>query len=439
MYEREIERKIADFRELGLPEYVPRMGSVHLAPQIVSAIIGARRSGKSYRTMQVADEMIKTGFLPSIKHVCAIDFDNPVLSSMNAADLTLIQKVFLKINAGFTLKTPILFILDELHKITGWENYVIDLSRNRNWRVLVTGSSSKMLHEEVATELRGKAVTSAVYPLTFGEFVSFHGSTGESRSTGDEALLMRLFDEYLHWGSYPAMPAVPAHMKEAVLRQYFDTMILRDIIQRYEVPKPGACIAAMRHGVANMGKPFTVKSLAAYVKEAGHAVGRETVTDYLGWAKDAWLLFAVPIYSASSKEQERNYKKLYCIDWALAQHNSASWDGAYSRAFENMVFLHLKQRFSRVHFCLTREKRQEVDFIAVDHHGKAVSAVQACMDIGDKETLKREIEPLVSVARYYGCRENIIVTYGQEKSFMVDGFGIRAVPAWRWLLEETTL
>jgi hypothetical protein len=436
VFEHEIERKIADFRELGLSEYVPRDGRVHVAAEMVSALVGSRRSGKSYRSMQVANEMIKDGFLPSIRHVCAMDFDNPVLASMKAADLSLIQKMFLKINPEFSVKTPILFILDEIHKIAGWENFVIDLSRNRNWRVIVTGSSSKMLHGDVATELRGKAITSPVYPLSFGEFMRFHGATRRPRSTGDEANVMRLFDDFLHWGSYPVMPATPAHMKEAVLRQYFDTMILRDIIQRYEVPRPGACTAAMRHCISNISRPYTVKSVTAFVKDAGHAVGRETVTDYLRWAEDAWLLFSVPVYSSSSKEQERNYKKLYCVDWGLAQCNSAVWDGTYSRALENAVFMHLKRTYSRVQYCLTREKRQEVDFIAVDDRGKAALGVQVCMDIADAHTLKREIEPLASVAKFYGCKENVIVTYNQEKNFAQDGVRVRAVPAWRWMLEE---
>jgi hypothetical protein len=355
---------------------------------------------------------------------------------MKAADLPLIQKIFLKINPGFTLKTPLLFILDELHKIPGWENYVIDLSRNRHWRVMVTGSSSKMLHKDVATELRGKAISSIVYPLSFREFLLFNGVTGMSRSSSDEAALMRLFDEFLRWGSYPALPGTPVNMKGAVLRQYFDTMILRDIIQRYEVSKPGACTAALRHGISNIANPFTVKSVAAVVKESGYAVGRETVTDYFQWAEDAWLLFSVPIYSTSSKEAERNYKKLYCIDWALAGQNSASWDGAFSRSLENAVFVHLKRRFNRVHYCLTREKRQEVDFIAVDELGKITRLVQVCMDIGNSVTLNRELEPLVAAARFYGCRENYIVTLTQEKRFELQGVTINAVPAWRWMLED---
>jgi predicted AAA+ superfamily ATPase len=433
MLEQEIQRKIGDFRELGLPAYIPRDGQVHILPEAVSTLVGARRSGKSYRSMQVAGEMIKNGFLPSIKHVCALDFDNPILSSMTATDLPLIQKVFFKINPDFSLTTPIIFILDEIHKIQGWENYVIDLSRNRNWRVVVTGSSSKMLHGDVATELRGKSISTFVYPLTFKEFYRFHDLKRLNGSTVEEAAAMRLFDEFLQWGAFPVIPSTPCLSKETVLRHYFDTMILRDIIQRHEISKPGACMAALRHSIANIAKPFTVKSLTEFVKTAGYPIGRESIGEYLKYAEDAWLLFLVPLHTASSKEVERNYKKVYCIDWGLAQCNSTVWDGARSRALENTVFLYLKQRYSRVAYYLTREKRQEVDFIAVNSEGKVAAVVQVSMDISNPQTLKREIEPLAATAKYFGCKENVIVTYNQEKLFPAEQ--VRAVPAWRWMLE----
>jgi len=433
--EAELERKFGDFRELGLPAYTPRECPVHVARLMVSTVIGARRSGKSYRTLQVADEMIRSGAIPSLAHVCHVDFDNPVLATLEASELGAIQRTFLKVSPGFTLKTPIIFILDEIHKIEGWENYVIDLSRNPHWRVIVTGSSSRMLHEDVSAELRGKSISSFICPLTFREFLRFHGAAPGERSTAAEARYLRLFDEYLQWGAYPVIPQTPAGMREALLRQYFDTMVLRDIIQRYEVSKPSACIAVLRHLTANIAKPFTVKSVAAFAAQSGYPVGRETVTDYVRWAQDSWLLFSVQIFSSSTREQERNYKKLYCVDWALAQQNSTAWDGSRSRALENAVFVHLKQRYHRVHYCLTREKRAEVDFVGIGARGGVETAVQVCMDISDPAVLKRELEPLVSVSQYYRCRDCLLLTYGQEKQFHADGTTVHALPAWKWMAQ----
>ena len=81
MIERELQRKIEDFRELGLPPYVPREGELHLVDRVVSTVIGARRSGKSFRVLQAADELIGTGFISSLEQVCPVDFDNAILSS----------------------------------------------------------------------------------------------------------------------------------------------------------------------------------------------------------------------------------------------------------------------------------------------------------------------------------------------------------------------
>ena len=173
-----------------------------------------------------------------------------------------------------------------------------------------------------------------------------------------------------------------------------------------------------------------------YLKQAGFNTSRDAVREQVRWAEDSWLLSNVSIYSDSLKEQERNYKKIYAIDWGLANKNSLIWDGAYSRAFENIVFIHLYQRWHRVHYYLTRKKRQEVDFIAVDTGGRPGMAVQVSMNIDQENTLSRELEPLIATAKYFGIKENLLITYNQERDFQRDGIYVKAIPAWKWLLND---
>ena len=436
MVEQEIERKIEDFKSLGIPKYIPREGRLQLVDNMVSTVIGARRAGKSFRVLQAADEMIRQQVVRSIDQVCLMDFDNPVLSNMKAPDLPLIQNTFLKLNPEFELNTPLVFILDEIHKIPEWEEYVIDLSRNSNWKVIVTGSSSKLLRSDIATELRGKAISSTVYPLSFVEFLRFKDFRYKTSSTKGQAEARRMFDEYLKWGAYPAIANLEEYTKEVLLREYFDTMILKDIIQRYDVSKPKQCIHLYNYLLSNISKPHTLQSAFQYLKQAGFSTSRDTVRAYIDWAQDSWLLFMVPIYSSSLKEQERNYKKIYAIDWALANKNSLIWDGSYSRALENMVFICLYQGWHRVHYYLTRKKRQEVDFIVVDSDGHPVMAVQVCIDISQGDAVRRELEAIVRTAKYFGIRENLIVTYNQEKDFHEEGVLVKAIPAWKWMLSS---
>jgi len=434
MIGQEIERKLEDFRELGIPFYFQRDNKLIMVDGMVSTVIGARRAGKSFRVLQAADEMIKQKKIKSINQVCFLDFDNPILSAMTAGELKSIQQTFLKLNPENDLKTPILFILDEIHKIPGWEEYVIDLSRNTNWKVIVTGSSSKMLKHDLATELRGKAVPSAVYPLSLNEFMRFKEFKLKTGSTKGQAEARRLFDEYLKWGAYPAIAGVEEYTKEVLLREYFDTMILKDIIQRYDVSKPRQCIHLYHYLLSNISKAQTLQSTFRFLKQSGFNTSKDTVRDYVAWAEDSWLMFFIPIYSESLKEQERNYKKVYAVDWSLANCNSLVWDGSYSRALENMVFIHLSRMWHRVHYYLTRKNRQEVDFIVIDESGRPAMAVQVCMDLRNEETLKRELEPLIATSKYFNIEDNIIVTYNEEKVFSDQGIFVKAVPAWKWLM-----
>ena len=127
---------------------------------------------------------------------------------------------------------------------------------------------------------------------------------------------------------------------------------------------------------------------------------------------------------------------MYSIEWGLALQTSAVWAGSYTRALENLIFLHLVRSFSRVHFYFTRPKRQEVDFIALDNNGRPRLAAQVCLGLDREETLEREIEPLVTAAKYLGTSSNVILTLDQEKSFRKEGVSVSVIPAWKWLLTE---
>jgi predicted AAA+ superfamily ATPase len=434
MIQEEIERKLLDFRELNFPEYTKRNCIIKEATQMVSAITGARRVGKSTRALQVADEAILLKRIPDKNHICYLDFDNPILASIKPEELKLIQIQFLKINQGFTLKTPLLFIFDEIHKISGWEEYVIELSRNSPWKVFVTGSSSKMLREDISTALRGKALSSVVYPFDFREFMLTKGTAEISSSTSGIAQLKRLFDEYLRWGAFPAVAGTDEIVKEALLREYFDTMLLKDIIERYNVSKPKQCIYLLRYLLSYISKPFTSNSAYEALKNAGFSTSKDSVHDYLEWAEDSFFCYRISVFSESVKEQSRNYSKFYCIDWALANINSWVWDGTLSRSLENLVYIHLKRQGYTVHYYMTREKRQEIDFIVTNQNGKIIDLLQVCYSFTDDNVLKRELEPLKKAMKYFNLKESFIITADTENEWVIENGIIKALPAWRWIL-----
>ncbi len=433
MIKEEIIKKIEDFRELGIEKYFRRESEINIIEKSVSTIIGSRRSGKSYRMYQVIDDLISESFINSIEEVCFLDFDNPIFANMKASELLKIEETFLYLNPEYKLTTPLVFIFDEIHKIKGWEDYVINLSRNGNWKVFVTGSSSKLLKTDIATELRGKSITTEVYPLSFKEFLLFNNIKKTTYSTTGKAQLQNLFDEYLKWGSFPIIPKTEIRYRNAVLREYFDTMILNDILQRYNVSNPKQCIKLYNYLLSNIAKPYTVNSAYKFIKSQEMSISIDAINKYIDYAMDAFLIFSVPIFTNSIKLETRNYKKLYCIDWAIANHNSLNWDGHYSRAFENMIYIHLKRNYRDVRYYLTKNGRNEVDFIVSDDFSKPIMAIQVSISIEAKETLKREVSALIKTAKYFNIKENYIITNDNEQIIKENGVTINIMPAYKFL------
>jgi len=134
------------------------------------------------------------------------------------------------------------------------------------------------------------------------------------------------------------------------------------------------------------------------------------------YAEDSFLIHSVSIFSDSLKDKENNYKKIYCVDWMLAIRNSSVWDGSYSRAFENMVYIELLRRGKKVDYYLTRSKREEIDFVVSDENGNIESLIQASINVIDPQTLDRELRPLISSSKYFGVDSPMIITYDTEKN-----------------------
>ncbi len=434
MHKNEIRKKLDEYREVSRV-FHHRDSLVHVIDNAISTIIGTRRGGKSFRMQQIVDDLVAEKFIKSRKQVCFLDFDNAFLSAMTAQQLSDIQEIFLSMYPDFNINTNLVFAFDEIHKIKGWENYVIDLSRNPNWKIFITGSSSKLLREDIATELRGKSITSEQYPLSFKENLVFKKHT-KSYSTKGKADLKRHFDDFLRWGSFPIIPSVKEQSRIAVLRDYFEVMISKDILQRNNVSNPQQCVRLYNYLFANISKPFTYNSALSFLEREGLKGSKKTINQYIDYAEDAFLMFPVPIFTDSVKKEARNYKKLYAIDWALANYNCISWDGYLSRAFENIVYIELRRKYPKVRYYLTEKERKEVDFIISDKNSIPFMSVQASIEINKPETLKREVDALVKTAKYFNIKENFIITLDEEKVIEVDGVKIFVIPAYQWLTEK---
>jgi len=171
------------------------------------------------------------------------------------------------------------------------------------------------------------------------------------------------------------------------------------------------------------------------IKSTGLPTSRDALRSYTEIAEDSYMLYSIPLFSKSLKERERNYSKIYPVDWGLAQHTSPVWDGYLSRALETMVFIELKRRGYIVNYYLTRSDRKEIDFV-VSKHGKVIALIQVSMDISNRKTFDREIAPLLTAAKYLKSAKIYILQMGGSEIIEKEGIQIEIAPVWKWLLNR---
>jgi len=149
---------------------------------------------------------------------------------------------------------------------------------------------------------------------------------------------------------------------------------------------------------------------------------------------DAYALFNIPVFRNSVREEQRNPKKIYAIDNGFKMIFSASISQDDSKLYENTVFLQLRRQTREVYYF---KQKQEVDFYAVINQQKILANVS--YNIAAPETRKREVRGLVEAMDYFNCSESLLITRDTEEIIEVDGYTIKALPLWRWLLFADTL
>ena len=89
--------------------------------------------------------------------------------------------------------------------------------------------------------------------------------------------------------------------------------LFRDLIGRHDISHPRAVTDLAHRLMDNTGSLYSVNNLTGYLKSLGHKAPKSAVSDYLEWFEDAYVLFTVRIFDASTARADTNPKKIYCI------------------------------------------------------------------------------------------------------------------------------
>ena len=423
---------ILDFREAELPTGVPRRVDVTAAPGKATVCIGPRRAGKSTFLFQQVRKLLDRG-VPR-ENVLYLNFFDDRLRRLQRDGPGAVADAYFALHPEKKNTETVHCFFDELQVVPGWEPFVDRLMRTEKCTVHVTGSSARLLSREIATQMRGRALSWEIFPFSFREFLDFRGIDADGPlSTRRRLLVRKAFDEYWERGGFPEVAGLDRALRIRIHQEYWGAMLFRDLVERHDVAHPRAVSDLAHRLVDAAASLYSVNRLTAYLHSLGHRAPKSAVADYVEWFEDAFFLFTVRVFDASLTRAHANPKKIYCIDHALARSVGSGVLVNAGHLLENLVFTALRRRTPEIRYFKGANGR-EVDFVARMPDGSR-RLVQVCESLAEPRTRKREVTALRRAMDELGLRAGTIVTRGEEETIPAGAGAIDVVPAWRFLLD----
>lgn len=352
---------------------------------IIKVITGMRRAGKSYFLIQIQKLLKEAGVDGS--HMVyinkeSIDYDFIV----NYKDLyNYVEKQFQGIHGKKYL------FIDEIQEIEEWEKTIGSFFQKEEIDIYITGSNANLLSSDLATLLSGRYIEFPIYTLSFEEYLLFNEI---ERSKAFEA-----FGNYIKFGGLPGL----FHMDndETMIFQYlssiYDTIVLKDVIDRHQIRNVGVLKNIIRFIFDNIGNVFSAKKVCDYLKSQNTKIGINTVQNYIEYFVATYVLYKVERMDIKGKRLLEYHEKYYLGDIGLRHALFGYREGDISGILENIVFLELKRRGYTVY--IGKLDQKEVDFIAERANEKCY--IQVAYRLGLKNTIDREFKVLESISDNY--------------------------------------
>lgn len=427
-----IKQMIIDFHARDLPHFEPREIVLPDFPKSIRKALvftGMRRTGKTWFLYQVMETLIKGGLQK--EKILYLNFeDDRFIPCRN--HLQSILDAYFELYPEFAKSTDLHFFFDEVHEAPDWEAFVRRLLDTELMQIYLTGSSAKLLSKEIATALRGRTFVREIFPFSFSEFL--HHKNIEYRknlSTKEIATIQNSLEHYLYFGGFPETLDASVAIHGELLQGYLNTVIYRDIVERYKITNVVALRTLFIQCLLNAGGYLSVHKMYATFKSQGIAVSKNSLYEYMSYFEDAYCLFSVPLYNFSYAKQNVNPKKIYPIDQGFIKACTIKLKFEEAAFLETTVFSALRRRTEEIYY-FHSSKGKEVDFLTIES-GK-MNLYQVCVSLKDESTRSREILGLREAMDETKNAEGFIITMDEENDMSVPEGTIRVVSLWKFLL-----
>ncbi len=429
-----IQTLIKEFQEWEIPDPFAREMHFEVFPPAirkVQVLMGVRRGGKTWIFYQKMRELIKSGL--EKRKIFYLNFEDDRLEGFSSHDFQAILDAYFDLNPDLIKNSDLAFFFDEIHLVEGWEKFLRRLLDQEMMQLYVTGSSANMLSSEIATTLRGRGWSQEVFPCNLREYADFKGwDTSLPLTPKRSSELRKIAKDYLFWGGFPESLFLSKDLHSALLQDYMNTVVFRDVVERHKLTNAHQVKVFLMHVLRQLAAPLSVNKLFNRIKSLGHAIGKNSLYEYLAYFEEAYALFCVPIYNFSQQVQQVNPKKIYAVDPGIITAYSIKPDFENAARLENAVFCALRMGCKQIFYYHTLTK-QEVDFLTLSETGD-LALYQVCHDISHPDTRQREVQALFTAMQELEQKTAFLITDDHEEMIALDGLTIQCIPFWKWAM-----
>lgn len=391
--------------------------------EMVKVITGIRRCGKSSLMKLMIAHLRENG--TAEEQVVEMNFESMSIPDMDA------RAFYSYVKSRICPDKRTYLFFDEVQKVDGWESAVNSFRVDFDCDIYITGSNAHLLSSELSTYLAGRYVEIRVLPLSFKEFLAFHGYeirerpslTGDTRKLAVDAVgeaydLRELFDAYVRFGGMPMLANVGLEIDRvtATLDGVYSAVVVRDILEREKrkgqrtITDPILLRKIVMFLADNIGNNVSATSIGNTLVNEGLLEGLnrksrpavQTIQAYIQALTESYIFYEIKRFDIKGKEYLRTLGKYYIVDIGLRNYLLGFRDGDTGHILENIVYFELIRQGYDV--AIGKVDNLEVDFIATKADEKKY--VQVTESMGAPETRERELVPLRKIRDNY---EKVVV------------------------------
>ena len=359
---------------------------------VIKIITGMRRCGKSYLFKLIIDELKKRGI--NDEDIILIDLELPRYNHIKTREQ--LDEIVVPFIESHENKVYLFF--DEIQNVKEWEVSINSYYKLENTDIYITGSNSKLMSAEFATLLTGRYINIELYPFSFNEFLDYKQELNHPPAITNElnSALENFFEEYQKYGGIP-LTISSQHDKELVLNGIYSSIILNDIVERYEIRNVGLFNRIVKYIIENTGNLISANAIFNYLKHEKLRITKPTIYNYLEHLENAYLIAKASKEDLVGKKEIIGSEKYYLLDTGFYKSQLEEKQRNIGRILENIIFIELKRHGYKI--TIGKVNDYEIDFICKKNNQKIY--IQVTYLLENDETIEREFRPLLMIKDNY--------------------------------------